>query len=114
MVILVLVLLAIVAFALPFLAVVVLTTILSTFCEPKTRFGAIVCFGVPSLAVLGGVIAWGSTIPLWRVAEPIVQILSWPALALVCLGIVAAGFAVAAIRRSGVRSKHHGDATPTI
>ena len=114
MVILVLVLLAIAAFVLPFLAIVILTTILFSLCEPKTRFGVIACFAIPSLAFLGGIIAWGSTIPLWRVAEPIMRMLSWPALTLVCLGIITAGFSLAAIRRSEVRSTRDGDATSTI
>ncbi|MEY2508563.1 MAG: hypothetical protein QOH01_2892 [Verrucomicrobiota bacterium] len=114
MVMLVLVLLAIAALVIPFLVVVILTTILFTLCEPKTRAGAIACFAVPSLALLCGIIVWGSTIPLWRYAEPIMRTLSWPALALVCLGIITAGFSVAAIRRREVRSTHDGDTTSTI
>jgi len=114
MVILVLILLGIAAFALPFLAVVILTTILFTLCEPKTRFGAIACFAAPALAILCGLVAWGSTIDLWRYAEPVMWRLTWPALALICLGIIAAGFAVAASRRRQLRSKHDGAATSTI
>ena len=114
MVILVLVLLAIAALVLPFLAVVIVTNILFTLCQPKTRFATAACFAVPSLALLCGVIAWGSTIPLWRYAEPVMRGVAWPALALVCIGIITAGFAVAADRRRQLRSTRDGDATPTI
>jgi len=110
----ILVLLGIAAFAVPFFAVVVATTVLHALCQPKTRFGAIACFAIPAVALLCGIIAWGSAIPLWRYAEPITRTLSWPALALVCLGIIAAGFSVAAIRRREVRSTRNGDATSTI
>ncbi|MEY2494617.1 MAG: hypothetical protein QOJ45_1109 [Verrucomicrobiota bacterium] len=113
MVILVLVLLSIAAFVIPFLAVVILTSILFTLCDPKTRFGAIACFTAPALAVLGGLVAWGSTIDLWRYAEPIMLRFAWPALALSSLGI-AAGFAVAASRKRRLRSMRDGVATPTI
>jgi hypothetical protein len=41
-----LIFLGIAAFVVSFLAVVILTTILSTLCEPKTRFGATLCFAV--------------------------------------------------------------------
>jgi hypothetical protein len=114
MVILFLVLLGIAALVVPFLAVVIVTTILSTLCEPKTRLGAIVCFDVPALTILCGFVAWGRTIPLWHVAEPVMRALTWPAIALVSLGLIAGGFAVAAIRRSDLRSTRNGDATPTI
>src|SRR2546423_9406216 len=114
MISLVLLLLGIAAFVIPFLAVVILTTILFTLCDPKTRFGAIACFVVPAFAILSGLVVWGSTIDLWRYAEPVMWRLAWPALALICLGIIAAGFAVAASRRRQLRSKHDGAATSTI
>jgi hypothetical protein len=109
-----LIFIGIAAFAVSFLAVVILTTILFTLCEPKTRFGAIMCFGVPALAILSGLVVWGSTIDLWRYAEPVMQRIAWPALALICLGIITAGFTVAASRRRQLRSKHDGAATSTI
>jgi hypothetical protein len=92
MAILVLVFLAIAAFALPFFAVAGVATILLTLCEPKTRFGAVACYIVPASAILAAVIVWGSTVDLWRYAEPIMRRIAWPALTLICLGIIAGRF----------------------
>jgi hypothetical protein len=111
-----LIVLAIAAVAVPFFAVVVLANGLLAICEPKTRVAAVACFLVPVVAVLAGLISWGSSSPVWRYSAqgPIIWFLVWPALALACGGIIGAGFTVAAFRRRQLRSMHDAVATPTI
>jgi hypothetical protein len=112
----ILVVLAVAALAVPFCVVVVLANFLLTICEPKTRLAAVTCFVVPAIAVLSGLIVWGRSSAVWRYSAqgPIIWFLAWPALALVCVGIIGAGFAVAAFRRRQIRSMHDAVATPTI
>src|SRR5436190_17920194 len=112
----ILVVLAVAALAVPFCAVVVLANFLLTICEPRTRLVAATCFVVPAVAVLSGLIAWGSSSAVWRYSAqgPIIWFLVWPALALVCVGIIGAGFAVVAFRKKQLRSMRDGVATSTI
>src|SRR5436190_22383964 len=112
----ILVLLVVAALAVPFCSVVLLANALLTICQPKTRLAAVTCFAVPAVAVLSGLIAWGSSSAVWRYSAqgPIIWFLVWPMLALVCVGIIGAGFAVAAFRKRQIRSTHDAVATPTI
>ena len=81
-------------------------------CEPKTRLGAVICFVAPAVTVLSGVLALGWSNARWLYP------LSWPlvfrALGLACIGIIGAGFAVAAFRKKQLRSMRDGVATSTI
>jgi hypothetical protein len=104
--------LVVAAVAVPFCSVLVVANTLLAVCAPKTWLAAVACFVVPSLAVLAGLVAWGSAIAAWL--HPIFWHLAWPTLALACIGIVGAGFAVAAFRRRQLRSMHDAIATPTI
>jgi hypothetical protein len=112
----ILIVLAVAALAVPSCAVFILANFLLTICEPKTRLAAVTCFVVPAVAVLSGLILWGSSSAVWRYSAqgPIIWFLVWPMLALVCVGIIGAGFAVAAFRKRQIRSMHDAPATPTI
>ena len=96
----------------PFGIAAVVASVLLAICEPKTRLGAILCFGVPAVAVLSGVIAVGWSNAAWLYP------LFWPlvlrALGLACIGVIGAAFAVAAFRKRQLRSMHDVVATPTI
>jgi hypothetical protein len=96
----------------PFGAIAIVANVLLAMCEPKSRLGAVICFMVPTLAVLFGVIrlAWSNAHWLYPLFWPFLLRI----LGLVCIGIIAAGFAVAAGRRRQLRSKHDGVATSTI
>jgi hypothetical protein len=111
-----LIILFVAAFAVPFFAVLVLARALLLAADPKTRSGAILCFLIPMFTVLAGLISWGGASSVWRYSPqgPVIWFLVWPVLAAVCLGIGAAGFAVAAGRKRHLRSTHDGVATPTI
>jgi hypothetical protein len=80
--------------------------------EPKTRLGAVICFTAPAVAVLCAVTALGWSNAHWLYP------LFWPlvlrALGLACVGIIGAGFAVAAFRKKQLRSMHNAVVTPTI
>ena|ERR1044071_9429816 len=91
-----LVLLAIADLAVPFGAVVVLANFLLMICEPKGRLAAITCFVAPAVAILAGLIAWpnATTVLRYSAQGSIIWFLLWPALALACIGIISAGFAV--------------------
>ena len=112
----ILVVLAVAALGIPFFCVLVLANALLAMCEPKTWLAAVTCFVVPAVAVLSGLIVWGSKSAVWRYSAqgPIIWFLVWPALGLVCVGIIGAGFAVATSRKRQLRSMHDAVATPTI
>ncbi|HVF70956.1 MAG TPA: hypothetical protein VM940_05045, partial [Chthoniobacterales bacterium] len=78
----------------------------------KSRLAAAICFVIPALIALSGVLALGWSNARWL--YPLV----WPfvlrALGLACIGIVGAGFAVAAFRKKQLRSMRDGVATSTI
>jgi hypothetical protein len=96
----------------PFGIVVVLAGALLAICEPKTQLRAVICFIVPALIALSGVFALGWSNARWLYP------LFWPlvlrALGLACIGIIGAGFAVAAFRKKQLRSMRDGVATSTI
>jgi hypothetical protein len=96
----------------PFGVIAVVASALLALSEPKTRLGTVICFVVPTVAVLFGVIglAWSNARWLYPLFWPLLL----RALGLVCIGIIASGFAVAASRRRQIRSKHDGAATSTI
>jgi hypothetical protein len=96
----------------PFVVIAVVASALLAMCDPKTRLGAVICFVVPTVAVLVGVIALAWSNARWL--YPLFWSLLLRALGLVCIGSIAAGFAVAASRRRQLRSKHDGVATSTI
>jgi hypothetical protein len=96
----------------PFGVVVVLASALLVICEPKTRLRAVICFVVPALIALSGVIALGWSNARWL--YPLFWPLVFRALGLACIGIIGAGFAVAAFRKRQLRSMRDGVATPSI
>jgi hypothetical protein len=98
--------------ALPFAVVVVGACVALDIFQPKTRLGAVICYVVPAVAFLSGVVAVGGTrggylFPLF-----------WPlvlrGLGPVCIGIFGAVFPVAACRKKQLRSMREKVATPTI
>ena len=96
----------------PFAVVLVLASASLAICEPKTRLAAAICFVVPALIAISGLLALGWSNARWLYP------LFWPlvlrALGLACIGIIGAGFAVAAVRKKQLRSRRDGVATSTI
>ena len=95
----------------PFGIVVVVASALLAICEPKTRLGATICFAVPAVIALSGVIALGWSNARWL--YPLFWSFLVRALGLACVGIIGAGFAVAAVRKKQLHSMRDGVATPT-
>ena len=107
---------AILAVLIPFGGVVILSTMLLATCKPRSFFAAAVCFVIPAIAVPAALIAANTSSAFWRYSAqgPIIWFIVWPVLLLVGVGVIAAGFAVAAIRKRLIVSPRRGAATHVI
>lgn len=96
-----LILVALLAIMLPFGGVIILSVALLFLCKPKTRVAAVACFLVPTVAVAFALLWWGSSTGFFGhgAAGPILWFVVGPVLACVVIGVVAAAFTVACIRR---------------
>jgi hypothetical protein len=91
---------SLVAILLPFAGVLIVSVSLLSLCKPKTRLSAVGCFFVSAVAVILGLLWWSRFSRFFPSAtDPIVWFVVGPVLACTIIGLAAAAFTAAAIRR---------------
>lgn len=110
-----LILIAFLAILFPFGVVTILSVALLFFCKPKTRAAAVACFLVPTVAGALGLLWWGrSTAFFGSETGAIPWFVVGPALACAVIGVVAASFTVAAVRRRLTDTRPHAGIKKTL